>query len=63
MSAPQYEPCVHRPGCGLAGVHHEWYDTPCERCEEDDRFYHRVCIGLVTFAFIALAVWLLWGPK
>lgn len=53
----QYETCAHRRGSGLAGVQHEWHDTPCKHCEADDLFFHRLCIALFVVAVAAIAIW------
>lgn len=57
MSAPKYEPCKHRHGSGLAGVHHEGYDTPCEHCEAEDKFFHWACIAIFLLTVVAFAIW------
>lgn len=52
-----YEPCQHRRSSGLAGVHHDYYDTPCQHCEAEDKFFHRVCIALFVVVVAVIAYW------
>jgi hypothetical protein len=49
----QYEPCEHRHGSGLMGVDApEYYDTPCEHCEEADKFLVRLIVCVLAIALL-----------